>query len=85
MSGTSLDGVDAALVRVSGSRRETAATLVSFVTLPFPNDLRARVLAVSHGEGNAETVSRLNFALGALFAGAAEASRSEGKCFRRRR
>jgi anhydro-N-acetylmuramic acid kinase len=73
MSGTSLDGVDAALVRVSGSRRDTKAALVSFVTLPFPNDLRARVLAVSHGEGNAETVSRLNFALGALFAGAGEA------------
>lgn len=73
MSGTSVDGVDAALVRVSGSRRETNVTLVSFVTVPFPADLHARVLAVSHGEGNAEMVSRLNFTLGALFADAAEA------------
>jgi len=79
MSGTSLDGVDAALVRVSGSRRDTAVTLVSFVALPFPEDLRARVLAVSHGEGNAEAVSHLNFALGALFADAAEAVIREAK------
>ena len=79
MSGTSLDGVDAALVRVSGSRRDTAVTLISFVTLPFPDDLRARVLAVGHGEGNAEAVSRLNFALGALFADATEAVIREAK------
>jgi anhydro-N-acetylmuramic acid kinase len=73
MSGTSVDGVDAAMVRVSGSRRETRAEVVAFETLPFPADLRERVLAVSHGEGNAEAVSRLSFALGALCAGAARA------------
>ncbi len=73
MSGTSVDGVDAALVRLSDSGRETHASLVHFLTLPFPADLRAQVLAVNHGEGNAETLSRLNFALGSLFADAAQA------------
>jgi anhydro-N-acetylmuramic acid kinase len=73
MSGTSVDGVDAALVRVSGSRRETVAELLHFVTYPFPEALRQRVLDVSHGTGNAEEVSRLNVGLGHLFADAAEA------------
>lgn len=71
MSGTSVDGIDAALVQVAGSRRATAATLVAFQTVPFAPGLRERVLAVSHGDGNAETVSRLNVALGAAFADAA--------------
>ena len=73
MSGTSVDGVDAALVRVSGTGRETKADTLAFVPYPFPSDLRERVLAVSHGEGNAETVSRLSVDLGHLFAEAARA------------
>lgn len=73
MSGTSVDGVDAARIRLSGSGRETRVTLERFVTYPFPPELRRQALAVSHGQGNAETVSRLNFALGALFAEAARA------------
>ena len=71
MSGTSVDGVDAALVRVSGTGRETRTETVAFLEFPFPPDLRSRVLALSHGDGNAETVSRLNVDLGHLFADAA--------------
>ena len=70
MSGTSVDGVDAALVRVSGTGRGTRAETVAFLEFPFPPDLRSRVLALSHGDGNAETVSRLNGDLGHLFADA---------------
>jgi anhydro-N-acetylmuramic acid kinase len=70
MSGTSVDGVDAALVRVSGSGRGTRAAVESFVTHPYPSELRETVLAVSHGEGDPATVSRLNVAVGALFADA---------------
>lgn len=73
MSGTSVDGVDAALVRVSGSGRATRVAVDGFVTHPFPAGLRERVLAVSHGDGNAEAVSRLAWDLGRLFADAAEA------------
>ena len=38
MSGTSLDGVDAALVRIDGP---THATLLDFVTRPYDNSERA--------------------------------------------
>ena len=73
MSGTSVDGVDAALVRVSGSGRETMAELLGFITHPIPADLRSEILAISHGEGNAETVSYLNVRIGHQFAQAASA------------
>jgi len=36
MSGTSVDGVDAVLVRISGSGRETRVAQAAFETLPFP-------------------------------------------------
>ena len=51
MSGTSLDGVDAVLVRIAGSGRETQVVEEAFVTLPFPSPLRERVLAICHGQG----------------------------------
>jgi anhydro-N-acetylmuramic acid kinase len=73
MSGTSVDGVDAALVRLSGSGRQTRAELLRFLTIPFPADLRESVLSLSHGQGDAERVSTVNVALGRLFASAAGA------------
>src|SRR4051812_19076841 len=77
MSGTSADGVDAALVRISGSERATQAEIVAFVTIPFAPEVRSTVLAVSHGEGNAETVSRLSFTLGHCYADAVQAVLAE--------
>ena len=53
MSGTSLDGMDAALVRVR--RRSEAgpgayrATLEAFRTLPYPAALRRIVSEIAHG------------------------------------
>ena len=38
MSGTSLDGVDAALVEISGVDESTDVKLRSFVTVPMPVD-----------------------------------------------
>src|SRR5215472_8281615 len=72
MSGTSLDGVDAALVRISGRAEKPAVGLVSFVTVPYPPALRRRLLKVAGGLacGVAE-ISRLNFELGEVFAAAA--------------
>lgn len=77
MSGTSADGIDAALVRVSGSERQTKAVLEAFVTQPFPAELRQEILGICHGEGNAESVSRLNTTLGHVFADAALAVREQ--------
>jgi len=72
MSGTSLDGVDAALVRISGPAAKPIVRLLSFLTVPYPRALRLSLLKVAGGAacGVAE-ISRLNFALGDLFAAAA--------------
>ena len=52
MSGTSLDGVDAALVRFTGP---THATLLAFVTRPYDEPERARIRAVLDGAGARDT------------------------------
>lgn len=69
ISGTSADGVDAALVQIVGRKPERIET-VAFTTLPYPKEVREAVLKVSH-DGNVETLCWLNFALGELFAEAA--------------
>lgn len=73
MSGTSVDGVDAALVRISGSGRDTKAELLKFIEHPIPDSLRQCVLALSHGEGNAEEVSNVSVAIAEVFVEAVEA------------
>lgn len=77
MSGTSVDGVDAALVRISGSGRSTQAELVRFVEHPIPEALRRRVLELSHGKGNAEEVSKVSVAIAECFAEAVQALGAE--------
>jgi anhydro-N-acetylmuramic acid kinase len=72
MSGTSLDGVDAALVRISGPAEKPAVRLLSFVNVPYSPALRLRLLKVAGGAAcGAAEISRLNFALGEAFAAAA--------------
>ena len=72
MSGTSLDGVDAALVRIKGLAEKPAVRLLCFATVPYPLALRRRLFEVAGGEACAAAeISRLNFALGELFAAAA--------------
>lgn len=56
MSGTSMDGVDAALLRTDG---ETIAAFGSGLTLPYDPALRARIRALlGHGHGEVQAVSR---------------------------
>jgi anhydro-N-acetylmuramic acid kinase len=71
MSGTSADGIDVALVRMSGRTAE----LENFVAIPFPSRVRDAILRL--GEGRATTtgeISQLNFLLGEVFAEAALAA-----------
>jgi anhydro-N-acetylmuramic acid kinase len=56
MSGTSLDGVDAALVRLEGP---THATLVDFVTRPYTDPERAEIRAAFNG-ATAPALARLH-------------------------
>ena len=68
MSGTSLDGVDAALVRFSGDRPE--AELVAFRAAPYEATFRRRVLhTIEHG--GVRDVALLDAELGRRFAAAA--------------
>ena len=60
MSGTSLDGIDVAVVDI----RKGKVEVVDFRTTPYPAEMRAAILAVS----DAASISRLNFQLGELYA-----------------
>src|SRR5512140_1031055 len=70
MSGTSADGVDAALVEIGGEQDRPALRLVAWETLAYPPGLRERILAVATG-GDTEQVCHLDAYLGELFAEAA--------------
>ena len=72
MSGTSLDGVDAALVRLAGPAEQPRVRLRAFVTLPYPPKVKQWIMRVAAGvQTKVEGVSQLNFLLGELFARAA--------------
>lgn len=70
MSGTSGDGVDAALVDIRGRGESLKVTVLAFSSLPYPHDLHRRVLAVSQLGGVAD-ICHLNAVLGELFGKAA--------------
>src|SRR5919108_3062001 len=80
MSGTSADGVDAALVQIEGSARSRHFRLQAFHTLPFPPGMREAILAASDPRtGSVDLICRLNVALGEVFAEAAlELAREAG-------
>lgn len=71
MSGTSADGVDAVLVRISGHGLDTKAEQIAFVSPPYSDEVRNRILQVAEGSfGGAREICLLNFLLGELFADA---------------
>jgi anhydro-N-acetylmuramic acid kinase len=70
MSGTSADGVDAALVDVRGTGHDLKITLKAFRTFPYPTAFRERLLQAMTG-GTVEDVCHLNGAQGEWFARAA--------------
>ena len=72
MSGTSLDGVDAALVEISGVNEETKVELIQFTTLSIPKDIDQQIRdSFSLETSNSALISSLNVDLGELFAEAA--------------
>ena len=75
MSGTSADGIDVALARISGAPPNLSAKLIGHASVRFPGQLRKEILRV--GEQlpiSAGALSQLNFRLGVLFADAALAA-----------
>jgi anhydro-N-acetylmuramic acid kinase len=75
MSGTSADGIEAALVKISGALPKLKSKLEGHASLPIPKPIRAAILRIAEGTPvpTAE-ISQLNFRLGQLFADAAIAT-----------
>jgi anhydro-N-acetylmuramic acid kinase len=63
ISGTSVDGIDVAVVDI-GEGIQVVAT----ATVPYPPEVRAAILSVSNAETHTGAIARLNFLLGELFA-----------------
>ena len=73
MSGTSADGVDAALVRITGFGTQTRAEQLGFCFVPFSDEVRAEILRLAGGgPASAADFCRMNFLLGELFCEAGE-------------
>ena len=75
MSGTSLDGVDAALVRFAG---DGTPTLERFITTPYPPAFQQRLLALIAG-GAPGDLALLDTELGDRFVDAVEAVRRDAR------
>ena len=69
MSGTSVDGIDAAVVEITGNGLETEVDLIAFETFPFPSGVPQRVLALCQPDtGRVDDICEMNFYIGHLFA-----------------
>lgn len=74
MSGTSADGIDAVVVELTGYGEDTKVRQLGFVTVPYPDKVRDRILSVAGGDAiNSREICLLNFCLGKLYADACEA------------
>src|SRR5580692_7432709 len=72
MSGTSADGIDAALVRISGAPPSIRAKLEGHHHIAFPWRVRQAILRLANGGATTTAeISQLNFLLGEEFAAAA--------------
>jgi anhydro-N-acetylmuramic acid kinase len=75
MSGTSADGIDVALARVSGQPPRLDAKLLAHTSFKFPSEVQKEILRVAEGrQVTAGELSQFNFRLGELFADAALAA-----------
>jgi len=75
MSGTSLDGIDVAIVEIRWGRRfrlPTSISTIGFQSTPYSDATRRAILAVSNATTTTREISRLNFLLGELYARAVQ-------------
>ena len=72
ISGTSVDGIDAALVDIDGTDIDLKIKLVTGATYPYPGDLRGQILAVCAGKAlSMAEFAELDDAIAQAFAQAA--------------
>ena len=73
MSGTSADGVDAVLVEITGHGINTRVRQLAFVSPPYTQEVRERILRIAAGDfGGSKELCLMNVLLGELFADACE-------------
>ncbi|NJO66722.1 MAG: anhydro-N-acetylmuramic acid kinase [Leptolyngbyaceae cyanobacterium RM1_405_57] len=72
ISGTSVDGIDAALVDISGTNLDLQVTLIAGATYPYPDALRSQILSVCSGQSiSMAEMAELDDAIATQFAQAA--------------
>src|SRR5947209_13230177 len=72
MSGTSLDGIDVAIIDITGSGYKAKINVVTSHSVPYPKSVREALLSISNTNTHTADISRLNFVLGELYAEALE-------------
>ena len=71
MSGTSVDAIDAVLVRISGHAPGAVIEKIRFGSYPFPEEIRTRINTLfDKDKARIEEICHLDFVLGELFAAA---------------
>ena len=66
-----MDGIDAVLVRVNNSKRNTELEMIELITHPFSKDVKEEIIqSLSVDTSNVQLICSLNFKLGKLFADA---------------
>ncbi len=71
MSGTSLDGIDVALVNITGFDEATKCELIHYKSYPYDKKIQQEILEASHIEtSNVAQICSLNFKLGKLYSDA---------------
>lgn len=74
MSGTSLDGIDAALCEVEGSGKDTKIKLIDFITYPMDSQLIEKIRKACFKEtSSVDLICSLNFEIGQAFSDAVTA------------
>lgn len=68
MSGTSLDGIDVAVVDITGRGWSKRISTIAAHSEPYPAEVRRALLGVSNREANTGDVARLHFLLPELYA-----------------
>lgn len=71
LSGTSVDSVDAVLVKIYGSGIDSKIKVLDFISIPFSKELKYTLLKVSEVKtSRVDEICRLNVILGAFFSDA---------------
>ena len=72
ISGTSVDGIDAALVEISGSQKDLKLEFLTGKTIPYPSELRSQILDLCSGKSlSMPELAELDDAIANVFANAA--------------